>query len=283
MDEQSMIKKAMEASNNMLDEYASKQKIEQSGGVSELPDVPETEEEAPKPLESTSQDINKALDPQEEVRENDNWRKAREARRKLEMENEELRRMLESRGQHSNQPQQVEYQEENLEFEDFIGNEEDDTLATTKQVKKLVEQNKVLAKTVKQMKQAQKIESAEYRLMLNFPDYWKVVTPESLKKLKEEMPGTSEIVRTQPDPYLQHVAAYEAIKKLNVAIKNEEEYMPSKVKVTNNAAKPKTISNMATSSQETPLSALKNHFGPLSEDEKARWRKIADDAIAGIN
>jgi len=110
-----------------------------------------------------------------------------------------------------------------------------------------------------------------------------VVTPENLKLLAQKMPGTSEIVRTQPDPYLQHVAAYEAIKQLSGVTKKQEEHLPSKVKVANNLSKPRTMSNIATSSQETPLSALKNHFGPLSEDEKARWRKIADDAIAGIN
>lgn len=287
MNDQAMIKQAMAASNDMLDEYAKKQKLEQSGGVEDLIDVPEDNENNDEQLKESSQEINKNLEPQEEVKESDNWRKAREARRKLELENEELRRQLEYQPkvqqQQVAQQQAQQVEDEDLEFDDFMGNEEDDNLATAKHVKKLVEQNKKLVKTVKQMKQTQKIESAETRLRIQYPDYWEMVTPDNLKLLAQKMPGTSEMVRTQQDPYLQHVAAYEAIKQLNVVAKKEDEYLPSKVKVTNNSLKPKSISNMATSSQETPLSVLKSHFGPLSDEEKARWRKIADDAIAGIN
>lgn len=272
---QELIKKSFEESNRQLEEYEQNQAQENQNPQPEETPTP-TQDVS---LEASSEAITKSLDPHEEVKESDNWRKAREARRKLELENEELRRQLEGVRYQPTQNQPV--VEEDDDNEELFANVDEDSLPTMKDLKKLAEKNKKLAQKLKAERAARTELAAETKLRTKHPDFFEVVTEDSLRELAQKSPEVAQTILQTQDPYLKHVLAYEYIKLHGISNKTPD-FMESKSKVINNLSKPKTIASITAKTGDKPLAEVNAYFTPMTQEEKARYRKMNNDIINGI-
>lgn len=201
--------------------------------------------------------------------ENENWREVRENRKRLEQKVYELERALEARNAVK------------VEDDDPMPGISNDDIVTAKELKEALKRTKALEKKLEAAEVQHNEFVAETRLRVKHPDFFEVVTDDNLQELKKRAPEVANTIYEAKDPYAKHIAAYEYIKMYGIGNKVET-FDENKLKVLNNAAKPKTIASITPKSSDKPLSEMNMYFTPLSSEEKARIRKQSNDIINGL-
>lgn len=167
-----------------------------------------------------------------------------------ERKNRELEYMIQQ-----NMSQQQKNKIELVEEDDF--DMSDDTYVEGKHLKKYVKNLKQeLRNTKKQFEeynQQNAVTQAEMRLKSQFNDFDSIVSKENLEKLSIKKPELYRSIISNPDLYDKGHAAYEMIKNSGILSNHYEEVDR---RVEENRAKPRSASNAAPQSGETPLTRV---------------------------
>jgi len=192
-----------------------------------------------------------------------NWRALREKAsqaEKLAQEHEELKKRL---AQYENQPQKDQPTEE--EF-----NLSDDDLVEAKHLKKV--EKKIASRYEKELNNI-KSEMAESRLRADLPDYYEVVTKDTLGMLKDADPDLAQSILSNPNPVSQAKAAYRAVKMYGFAPTDAHKKQHAKVQANN--AKPRPLSSVSPQQGESPLSRANAFAEGLTPDlQKQLWQEM---------
>lgn len=149
-----------------------------------------------------------------------------------------------------------------------------DDVAEGKHIRALHSQVKKLQQIVKQNEQRSTAMTEEAKLLAKYPDYYNVVSTDTLAQLNVEDPELSHIldVSSKVDFYGAKAMAYKAIKKLS-SVKQEPTYELEKAQIQKNAAKPKPLASLAPQQGDSPLSranAFANGLTPALQEQLRR-------------
>ena len=156
----------------------------------------------------------------------------------------------------------------------------DDTYVEGKHLKKYVKTLKQELKNQRQQfeefNQKNSVAQAEMRLKSQFNDFDSVVSRENLEKLSMKRPELYRSIISNPDLYDKGHAAYEMIKNSGI-LTNQYEDIDRRVE--ENKLKPRSASNAAPQSGDTPLSRAGDYDRRiLTEERKAFLRKQSEEA-----
>ncbi len=156
----------------------------------------------------------------------------------------------------------------------------DDTYVEGKHLKKYVKTLKQELKNQRQQfeefNQKNSVAQAEMRLKSQFNDFDSVVSRENLEKLSMKRPELYRSIISHPDLYDKGHAAYEMIKNSGI-LTNQYEDIDRRVE--ENKLKPRSASNAAPQSGDTPLSRAGDYDRRiLTEERKAFLRKQSEEA-----
>lgn len=187
-----------------------------------------------------------------------NWSEARRKMEALERRNEEL----------GNEIQRL--SQKNAPVEDDLSKLSDDDILTVAQHKKLTAK---IAKQVAEEVTRQSVASTmDERLMMKYPDFDQVVTPENIELLKQSEPELALSLHSlQHDPYAQAVAAYKLMKKTVASPKNTN-LVNEKKRAQDNVQKPVSVQAVTKQSAIGQAHAFENGLTP--ELKKQLWSEM---------
>jgi hypothetical protein len=227
-----------------------------------------TEEIAPaRPTERT----------QEETYQARNFRTLRDEKARSERERDEaLAKLRAYEMQQYNMQQQVKPPTEpDIEETDIeIGSED---IAEGKHIKALAAEVKKLRGMVKQNEQRSTAMTEESKLLAKYPDYYNVVSSDSIARLQAEDPELAQVLGTSTDVYGAKAMAYKAIKKMS-AVKAEPTYELEKAQIQRNAAKPKPLASLAPQQGDSPLSRANAFANGLTPTLQQQLRREMEEA-----
>lgn len=214
-----------------------------------------------------------------------NIKALRQKAARLERENQEFQNRF--RQQEQMRYQQPQYQQApqtqvSQEEEDLSLNLGTDDLAEGKHLskldKKLTRQEQKYAKqqeeTAKTLQQMQNL-LIESNLKEEFPDIKQVITKENMETLRELHPDIGEVIDAAPNYYSKTKVAYKMLKSLNIA--RDDSFDKDKERIHANATKPKSLSSLATTKSDSPLTQVNAWQGEMTKAETDRlWKEICD-------
>jgi hypothetical protein len=213
----------------------------------------------------------------------ENFRRVREDRDKLQQERDRLNQELESlrRNQYQVPYQQQQQYHQHMAptaDEDVDLNFGDDDLIEGKTLKKIVSNlsNQLKATTQRSQQEIQQAQqsAALVGLKARYPDLDKVVNDETLKDLAAAEPLLAQSVFSAPTLESRYVTAYTMIK--NLGLYDEDPYVEQKERVKKNMAKPR-VGQISTPA--SPLATATDYYsGPITPEIAARARKQVEDA-----
>lgn len=184
-----------------------------------------------------------------------NWRNLRERADKAARERDELARRLQQYEQSA--PKQQAEEEPTISDDD------------------LIEGKHLKARDKKYQQQLAAIQQqmVEAQIKSSYPDFDKVVTPDTLKMLRDADPDLADSIAANPNLMSKASAAYKIIKQYGFA--PGDAYISQKTKVAENAAKPRPVSSVSPQQGESPLSRA-NAFaeGLTPELAKQLWKEM---------
>jgi hypothetical protein len=194
-------------------------------------------------------------EPDEHVKQVQNWRALREKAERAERERDEAVRALQEKGVH--QPKSVD--EDNFSVND-------DDLLEGKHLKKYEQrQTKRLAQIEQRL--------IEQQIRTQYPDFDKVVTSDTLGMLRDADPELAESILSNKNVHSQAISAYRSIKRFGFA--PEDKYTADKEKIAANSTKPKPVSSINPQQGESPLSKANAFAGGLTADlKKQLWEEM---------
>ncbi len=195
----------------------------------------------------------------------ESFRAIREQKEKYEKEAQEFRRLYEEEKARKAEEQE---QEININDDDLV---EGKTLKQyAAKIKKLEQNIKDSNQKTEQVRQQQALADIDMRIKMQFPDFTKVVSDQSIAIMNSTYPELAMSISANTDIYAKAVSAYTMIK--NLGIYKEDTFVADKIKAQQNAAKPKPAASLAPQKGNTPLSRA-NDFadGTLTDDMQARY------------
>lgn len=202
-----------------------------------------------------------------------NFRLIRERAEAAERRAQELERLIQANMAPQQQPQKP------LEEDDDLGIS-DDSYVEAKQLKKYVKSIKQELKETKQKfeeyHKKNSLDQAEVRLKSQFTDFDAVVTQENLEKLAATKPALYRSIMANSDIYDRGYTAYELLKNSGMSDKN---YERQDKRLEDNKAKPRSASNVAPQSGDTPLTRVGDYDRRvLTEARKEELRRSVEEA-----
>ncbi|MEE8209012.1 MAG: hypothetical protein V3T88_08705 [Nitrosomonadaceae bacterium] len=190
-----------------------------------------------------------------------NLAKMREAKEKVEQEKLELQQRLLQYEQLSSKPKE---EEATYRDDDFIEG---------KHLKKEMDSVK---KQLKAYESQAKEAADETKLKSRYSDFDKVVTNETIVKLKEEDPEFAEtIALSQSSLYARGTSTYKRIKELGIYV--EDKHEADRAKAQENAAKPKPMNSISPQTGDSALSMANAFANGLTPDlKKQLWKEMQD-------
>jgi hypothetical protein len=231
-------------------------------------------EEQPAEIEVASEEHQQL---QEEIKQSPqakNFAALREKAERAERERDEALRILREVESSSRRNQPLP-----IEEDDSISIGPDD-LAEGKHLSKVQQKIKKLEKQLKDYEQKATESMLETQLRVNYPDFNVVVSRENLELLRNEYPEIAATINSSQDHYSRAAAAYKLIKKLG--INQTVSYDADKLKVHQNAQKPRPLASVSPQRGDSPLSRA-NAFadGKLSDELAKQLFKEMNDARKG--
>lgn len=152
----------------------------------------------------------------------------------------------------------------------------DEDLLEGKHYRKLVNKYKQLEERMEQATKKSYETALESRIRSQYTDFDSVVTPESIKALRDAEPELAESLHSNPDMQSKAIATYKAIKKL--ALNQSTEYDADKALAQKNAAKPKSLSTIAPQQGESPMSRANAFANGLTDELRKQLLKEMEQA-----
>lgn len=255
--------------------------------IAEILEAPEaTPEKEPSEVETTPEKeprVSQQESPKVDSVAENNIKALRQKAARLERENLEYQNRFRQQeqmryAQPQYQPQAPQPQEE----EDLSLNIGTDDLAEGKHIskldKKLTRQDQKYAKqqeeTAKTLQQMQNL-LIEANLKEEFPDIKQVITKENMETLRELHPDIGEVIDAAPNYYNKTKVAYKMLKSLNIA--RDDSFDKEKERIQANVSKPKSLSSLASTKSDSPLTNVNAWQGEMTKAETARlWKEMCD-------
>lgn len=133
---------------------------------------------------------------------------------------------------------------------------EPDEIAEGKHLSKVQKQIVKLQKQIQESERRNQDILLESRLKRQYPDFDEVVSSENIEQLKENDPESALIVDSIPNVYTKALAAYKAIKSMNVNRSRDQLFAAEKEKAQRNASKPRPSVSINPQSADNPLSRV---------------------------
>ena len=105
--------------------------------------------------------------------------------------------------------------------------------------------------------------TAETRLKSQYPDFYSVVTHESLETLSEQFPALAATIDANKDTFTKASAAYEILKKLNISPNAQSVGIAN---VDRNMQKPRPVASLNPQSGDSPLTKANAFANGLTPD-----------------
>lgn len=192
----------------------------------------------------------------------ESFRVLRERAESAEKRERELERILQA-----NLSQQQQTKMQLIEEDDF--DISDDTYIEGKHLKKYIkslkQDNRKTKEQLEEYMQRVSLSNAEMRLKSQFNDFENVVNADTLKKLEMEKPSLYRTILANQDVYDRGYSAYELIKHSGIL---HNQYADVDKRVEDNRAKPRSASNAAPQSGDTPLSRVGDYDRRVLTDKR---------------
>jgi len=237
--------------------------MEENNIVAEEQEAPEHNDVA---LEEVNQENPAEAAEKEEVRKDnsqENIRRLREAKERAERERAILEEKLQ---QYTSQDKKAKQEEPEYSYGD-------EDLVEGRHLKKEMDSIK---KQLSSYKREQAAQTDEARLKNVYSDFDKVVTPETIEKLRELDPETAETIATSgASLYARGAAAYKRIKETGAYV--EDAHQKDRAKAHENASKPRPLNSVSPQQGNSPLS-MANAFanGLTPELKKQLWKEVQE-------
>lgn len=116
-------------------------------------------------------------------------------------------------------------------------------------------------------------ELTQMRLQQAHPDIDRVIRPVTVAMLNEQAPEKANEIAAIRDPYQKAVAAYKAIKELNIY----KEENPQKKVIQQNHQKPRSAASLSPQEGDSPLHRANAFANGLTDDLKAQlWKEMQE-------
>jgi hypothetical protein len=192
-----------------------------------------------------------------------NMREMRASKERTEREKAQLEQRLARYEQQANKKE-----EEPLAYED-------DDFVEGKHLRKEIAS---LRKQQDEFKQQQAATQEESRLKQRYSDFDKVVTNETIARLKEEDPDFAETIAcSRGSLYARGSSTYKKIKELGLYV--EDKYEKDRALAQQNASKPRPVNSVSPQRGDNPLSMANAYAGGLTPELKKQLWKETQDAI----
>ena len=109
-----------------------------------------------------------------------------------------------------------------------------------------------------------------------YPDFYSVVTPETIKQLEAAYPEVASSINSSPDFYNKASAAYTVIKKLGIYTGHDNTSNKNVVK--KNTSKPRPISSVSPQQGDSPLTQANAFANGLTRELKQKLIREMNDA-----
>lgn len=213
--------------------------------------------------------------PQEDLQAK-NIREMRLTKEKAERERDEAYQLLQQMKQQNETKKTSEPEpEEDLGFD--IG---EDDLVEGKHLGKVAKEIRELKKELRNYQQASTSATTETKLKNKYTDFDSVVSKENVEVLVRDYPELGDTLRSNKDLYSQAVSAYTMIK--NMGIYKEDKYVEDRVKVENNAGKPRPLTSVAPQQGDSPLTRANAFANGLTDELKSQLIKEMNEARSKI-
>jgi hypothetical protein len=225
-----------------------KENVAQSQEVIQPSESAETQDDRQEEAKEIEQPTRKGVDY--------NWAEARRTRQELERQNEELRSQIQRLSQ------------KDAPVEDDLSKLSEDDIITVKQHRQSAKQiaKQVAEEVIRQREAA----TMEERLLMKYPDFSQIVSPENIELLKQSEPELALSLHSlQHDPYSQAVAAYKLLKKTVPPQKNVTQ---EKKKALENSQKPVSVQAVTKQSAIGSAHAFENGLTP--DLKKQLWAEM---------
>lgn len=175
----------------------------------------------------------------------------------LQKENEELKK-------HFQQQQQPKQTEESSQDSDDPTIDDDD-FVDGRHFKKVYKTQKQIAEENKRMREQMEIMMAERAIEREAPDYYNIVTNDSVETLKNLYPNNARSIANMSNKREQALALYEAIR--GYGLDKMQDYQAKKDQVQQNAQKPQALGEPA-ATQSPMARAAGMQFDPSNDKQK---------------
>lgn len=173
------------------------------------------------------------------------------------------------------------HEPEDVDVDDFTM--QDDDLAEGRHLKTLrkeIKELKSLLKESQNQSKAIKKETIQMRLESQFPDINRVLTDENRYELEANDPDLFEVISNTQDEYKKNKLMYQMIKSLNI-YQEKPSYRAEKTLVQKNIAKPRSMSSVRPTQNDSPLSKV-NAFQANPDSPEAK-RYYYEEALKYSN
>jgi len=226
-------------------------------------------------LEEAPQEQAEEAPQQEEIKpkSDDNIRRLRQAKEKVERERDEALRYIEEvRRQQAQKPAEPE-EDYSLELDPSDLAEGKHLLKMNRRIEKMERESLERSRRYEQQSQAA---MAESQLRVKYPDIDKVINPDSIAALREEYPELAESINSNNNTYSKAVAAYTMIKRLG--IHKDEVSTEGEALLRRNNSRPRASASIAPNASENALDHA-HSYGALTKEMKAQALKELNDVL----
>lgn len=235
------------------------------------------QEQAPESVETNDSQVDNVVTQPEQksVSAQESFKALREKAERAERERDAYQRTLQDIQMQAAMYQQQQAQSQKPNEPDIIDPNDEDLLEG-KHYRKLVNKYKQLEERLEQATKKSYETALESRIRSQYTDFDSVVTPESIKALREAEPELAESLHANPDMQSKAIATYKAIKKLNLPTSSE--YDADKAIAQKNASKPKALASISPQQGESPLSRANAFANGLTDDLRKQLLKEMEQA-----
>lgn len=174
--------------------------------------------------------------------------------------------------------QELEARKSQQEDEDLSFSIAPDELAEGKHLSKVQKKISKLEQQVKEYEKRTQDLALESKLKAQYPDFDAVVHSENIELLKEQDPESAMIVDAIPNLYTKALAAYKAIKAMNINNAKANLYEAEKEKAQRNSAKPRPAVSVNPQTADSPLSRVNAFADGLTPELQKQLLKEMHEA-----
>lgn len=238
--------------------------------IDNLPQVPEEVETQELEIQENERKTEQHLQEQR-VAPQESFRQLRELKEKAQRERDEAYRLLKQYEDQQNNKQVQEPQDDDLGLDA-------DQYAEGKHLSKVDKKVRKLEEQLKQYQQQSSAQSVENKILSQYPDFDKIVSPDNIEQLRNDFPEMAQTLHSSNDLYSKAIATYKLIKKLGISPENT--YDVERAAVQRNASKPKSLASIAPQQSDSPLQKANAFANGLTDELKAQLRKEMEQARA---